>query len=72
MGYPAVMSKAPDDRDDVQAGLCASCIHAKRVESSRASVFWLCELSRSDPSFPKYPRLPVLKCTGFAKATLNA
>jgi hypothetical protein len=47
------------------AGLCADCIHARTVESIRGSVFFLCELSRTDSRFPKYPRLPVLTCAGF-------
>jgi hypothetical protein len=47
------------------AGLCADCVNARRVESSRGSVFLLCELSRSDPRFAKYPRLPVLSCSGY-------
>jgi hypothetical protein len=25
----------------------------------------MCELSKSDPGFPKYPRLPVLECRGY-------
>jgi hypothetical protein len=48
------------------AGLCARCIHAATVETSRGSVFLLCELSRTDLRFPKYPRLPVLHCDGFS------
>jgi len=50
-----------------RAGLCADCVHARGIESSRGSVFLLCELSRSDPRFTKYPRLPVLSCTGYEK-----
>jgi hypothetical protein len=49
------------------AGLCADCIHALGVESSRGSQFLLCELSRSDPRFAKYPRLPVPSCPGYQK-----
>ena len=49
------------------AGLCSDCIHARTVESNRGSVFVLCELSRSDPRFAKYPRLPVLSCPGYEK-----
>jgi len=48
-----------------EACLCSECIHARRVESSRGSVFLLCELSTTDARFPKYPRLPVLSCSGF-------
>jgi len=50
-----------------RAGLCADCVHARGVESSRGSVFLLCELSRRDPRFAKYPRLPVLSCPGYEK-----
>jgi hypothetical protein len=52
-----------DERSSV--GLCAGCAHAHRVVSARGSVFWLCRLASSDPAFPRYPRLPVLRCPGF-------
>jgi hypothetical protein len=45
-------------------GLCASCIHS-RIVSGAQSRFWLCELSRTDDRFPRYPRLPVLSCAGY-------
>ena len=46
-------------------GLCTTCIHAKQMTNDRGSVFLLCLLSKSDPRFPKYPRLPVLRCEGY-------
>jgi hypothetical protein len=49
-------------------GLCAACSNARTVESRRGSSFWLCELSRTDQRFPRYPRLPVLRCAGFRRA----
>jgi GrpB-like predicted nucleotidyltransferase (UPF0157 family) len=49
------------------AGLCALCVHARRIESDRGSVFILCQLSASDPRFAKYPRLPVLSCAGYER-----
>jgi hypothetical protein len=49
------------------AGLCADCFHARQIESDRGSTFILCELSLTDPRFPKYPRLPVLSCPGYLK-----
>jgi len=49
-------------------GLCADCQHARRIESSHESTFYLCERSTTDPSFPKYPRLPVIVCRGYEKA----
>ena len=48
-------------------GLCASCIHARRTGNSKGSAFILCDLSKSDPSFPKYPRLPIMNCPGFER-----
>ncbi len=45
-------------------GLCATCLHARRIESDRGSCFILCELSATDPAFSKYPRLPVVRCSG--------
>lgn len=46
------------------AGLCDSCRHQRLVPNTRGSVFSLCERSRSDPGFPRYPRLPVTRCPG--------
>lgn len=49
----------------VTAGLCTSCVHVKLIPSSRGSVFYQCQLSFTDPRFPRYPRLPVLTCAGY-------
>jgi hypothetical protein len=61
------MREAASERNATrgEAGLCADCVHAREIESSRGSRFLLCELSRTDPRFAKYPRLPVLKCAGY-------
>jgi hypothetical protein len=48
-------------------GLCLTCRHARRVPTPRAT-YWLCALSATDPRFEKYPRLPVLACTGYEPA----
>src|SRR5260370_33864982 len=58
-------SQAKAGEAGVAAGLCADCLHARRVESERGSVFVMCQLSVTDASFPKYPRLPVLSCAGY-------
>src|SRR6266850_156532 len=64
--YPAQVPPSPEkEAGPCAAGLCAACLHARRIESSHGSVFYLCELSHTDPRFPKYPRLPVLSCDGF-------
>lgn len=46
-------------------GLCDSCLHQRLVHNTRGSVFSLCERSRSDKRYPRYPRLPVLSCPGY-------
>ena len=51
----------------VRPGLCGDCVHARRIESDRGSVFFLCQLSFSDNKFAKYPKLPVLVCTGYER-----
>ena len=50
--------------EDASVGLCARCRHARRVTTPR-SLFWLCERSREDASYPRYPRLPMQSCPGF-------
>lgn len=49
----------------VFAGLCATCRHMRPVRSRSGSLFRLCLLSREDPRFPRYPKLPVLQCSGY-------
>jgi hypothetical protein len=47
------------------AGLCPGCTHVRVIENRRGARFLMCGLQRTDPRFPKYPRLPVLHCSGF-------
>jgi hypothetical protein len=47
------------------AGLCEACVHQRVVANTRGSTFSLCERSRNDPAYPRYPRLPVLDCAGY-------
>jgi hypothetical protein len=55
-----------------RAGLCDSCAHQRIVRNTRGSSFSLCERSRSDPAYPRYPRVPVLACPGHtAKAAIE-
>lgn len=51
----------------VNPGLCGSCENVRIVETRRGSRFYLCRLSDVDPRFPKYPRLPVLRCAGYVR-----
>ncbi|HUB35511.1 MAG TPA: hypothetical protein VL972_01685 [Solirubrobacteraceae bacterium] len=48
-------------------GLCGKCVHRVEVRNTRGSVFSLCARSRTDPSYPRYPRLPVLECAGYER-----
>jgi hypothetical protein len=63
MGRDADVSKL-----NPEIGLCQICIHARTVENARGSIFYLCKLSETDSRFEKYPRLPVVSCTGFVPA----
>jgi hypothetical protein len=60
MSRPPTKSPPPGTR----AGLCDSCLHQQQVRTTRGSTFSLCKRSRDDPSYPRYPRLPVLACPG--------
>jgi hypothetical protein len=51
----------------IPVGLCDSCRHQQLVPNRRGSVFSLCRLSKVDPRFAKYPRIPVLECTGYER-----
>ena len=57
------------DRAAVSAGLCADCRHARRVSSRRGSAFLLCGRSATEPEYPRYPPLPVLRCVGYERGT---
>jgi hypothetical protein len=63
--YPEFVAEAPQNID---AGLCSRCRHARRIESDRGSVFIMCQFSTVDPNFPKYPRLPVISCVAYSPA----
>ncbi|MFI5309378.1 MAG: alpha/beta fold hydrolase [Polyangiales bacterium] len=41
------------------------------MKSGRGTVFVLCERSRLDPSFARYPRLPVHACRGYVPSMLH-
>ena len=48
-----------------RSGLCDSCLHQQVIRNTRGSSFSLCLRSRTDPAYPRYPRLPVLECPGY-------
>jgi len=56
----------PASRSD--PGLCADCRHARVQQTARGSTFWRCARAETDPSFVRYPRLPVRVCAGYERA----
>jgi hypothetical protein len=63
------MTSAATSEEEVRrVGLCASCVHARVIENRRGSRFYRCGLSDANPTFPKYPPLPVRRCTGYRQA----
>lgn len=46
------------------AGLCDTCRH-QQVVGTRRSSFSLCRRWKDDDRYPRYPRLPVLRCRGY-------
>jgi hypothetical protein len=55
-----------DDGDVLDpVGLCGHCRHMQLIRSDRGTIFYLCQLSATDPRFPKYPTLPVIDCAGY-------
>ena len=48
-------------------GLCFDCVYARRIKSEKGSIFLQCQLSFTDSEFQRYPRLPVLRCSGYEK-----
>lgn len=60
------------DRSEIaQVGLCLGCRHARVVETPR-SRFWRCGLAATDARFARYPRLPVIACSGYQPAEEEA
>lgn len=53
----------------IAAGLCAGCRHARLNQTRRGPVYLRCLLAGVDPAYPRYPRLPVLRCDGYQPAT---
>jgi len=52
--------------DGSRFGLCGGCAHQRLIRSGRGSTFSMCALSREDPDWPRYPRMPVVACSRFA------
>lgn len=47
------------------AGLCGQCVNAIIRPTRRGTVYLRCGLAATDDRFPRYPRLPVVRCDGY-------
>jgi hypothetical protein len=47
--------------------LCETCALVREVVTPQGSRFLLCQLSKTDPAYPKYPPQPVVRCDGYQK-----
>jgi len=45
--------------------LCETCTSMREVTTPKGSRFFLCQLSQTNPAYPKYPPQPVVRCEGF-------
>jgi hypothetical protein len=50
----------------VDPGLCAGCQHASVNATRRGTAYLRCTRASWDAQLPKYPRLPVTDCRGYA------
>jgi hypothetical protein len=51
--------------------LCETCASMREVLTPKGSRFLLCQLSRTDPAFPKYPPQPIVRCNGYRLRETN-
>lgn len=54
------------------ASLCETCKWVKKISNKNGSTFFLCQIHKEDPSFPKYPRQPVWICTKYLKENITS
>jgi hypothetical protein len=47
--------------------LCETCAWVREVVTPKGSRFLLCQLSQTDPDYPKCPPQPVARCDGNRK-----
>jgi hypothetical protein len=45
--------------------LCETCQMMREVVTPKGSRFLLCQLSITNPDYPKYPPQPIVKCDGY-------
>lgn len=57
------MNDAMSKREEI--GLCLDCRHTKVIVSDKGSRFFLCQRAETELYYSKYPRLPMLQCSGY-------
>jgi hypothetical protein len=45
--------------------LCETCARMREVVTPKGSRFLLCELSRTNADYAKYPPQPIVRCSGY-------
>ncbi len=51
--------------------LCETCASMREVITPKGSRFLLCQLAKTDPTYPKYPPQPVMQCDGYRPRETN-
>jgi hypothetical protein len=61
------MPGPPGGKPDLEArlGLCARCEFGRLFRSGHDVTFVSCERSRTDPDYPRFPTIPMVRCPGF-------
>jgi hypothetical protein len=47
--------------------LCETCALMREIVTPKGSRFLLCQLSKTDPAYRKYPPQPVVSCGGYQR-----
>jgi hypothetical protein len=49
--------------------LCETCAWMREIVTPKGSRFLLCQLSKTDQAYPKYPPQPIVRCSGYQQKT---
>jgi hypothetical protein len=49
----------------MKQSLCEKCALMREIITPKGSRFLLCQLSKSEPAYPKYPPQPIVRCGGY-------
>jgi len=45
--------------------LCETCQRMQEIITPKGSRFLLCQLSKTNSDYPKYPAQPIVRCVGY-------